>query len=106
MKTLFSALSVASFLLSATALPAEAGVMSRACMKSDRQSKSRALCSCMQVAANAKLSRREQSRAAKFFKTPQKAQLVRQSDKRSDERFWQRYTAFGEVFSASCRHLR
>ncbi len=106
MKTLFSALFLASFLMSATALPAEAGTMSRACMKSDRKAKSRNTCRCLQSVADAKLSRRDQAKAAKFFKDPQLAQSIRQSDKRSDELFWKRYKAFGVTFSASCKHLK
>ena len=106
MKTLFSAFFLASFLLSATAVPAEAGTMSRACIKSDRKAKTRRLCSCMQSVADSKLSRREQARAAKFFKDPQLAQGIRQSDKSGDEKFWKRYKAFGKVFSASCKHLK
>ena len=81
---------------------ASAGVIERACMKSDRPAANRSLCGCIQGVADATLTRGEQRRAAKFFSDPHMAQVVRQSDAASDEVFWQRYKAFGATASNYC----
>ncbi|MBR9650870.1 hypothetical protein IT775_07020 [Thalassobius aquimarinus] len=81
---------------------AQAGPIDRACMASPRQQKSWALCRCIQHVANQTLSRSDQRRAAKFFRDPHKAQEVRQSDSRSNERFWLRYKEFGATAAAIC----
>ena len=82
---------------------AEAGMIERACLASDRP-KSRALCGCIQQAANVTLSGGEQRTAAAFFADPHRAQEVRQSDRARDERFWARYQRFGATAEAYCRH--
>jgi len=105
MKTIFSTLLVAIFLIHAAPVSAVAGTMSNACMKSDRKAKSRKLCRCLQSVADQNLSRRDQKLAASFFKDPHKAQKTRQSDKHSNEQFWKRYKEFGSVFAASCGHI-
>jgi hypothetical protein len=79
------------------------GPIQRACMRADRRAANRALCGCVQSAANSVLSNKEQSRAAKFFKDPHHAQEVRQSDRTRDEAFWQRYKQFVSVAERSCR---
>lgn len=106
MRTILSALCMASLLVSAVPAPAGAGTISNACMKSDRKAKSRKMCRCMQSVADQKLSRNDQKLAASFFKDPHKAQEIRQSDRRSDEKFWKRYKEFGATFAASCGHLK
>lgn len=105
MKTVVYALIAASLVIFYDPTPTMAGPISNACMKSDRKAKSRKLCSCMQAVANQELSRRDQKLAASFFKDPQKAQDIRQSDKHSNEQFWKRYKKFGATFSRSCGHL-
>ncbi|MDH3263196.1 MAG: hypothetical protein OEM24_04290 [Paracoccaceae bacterium] len=87
-----------------TALPAPmalAGPIERACNTSGRAASQR-LCSCIQQAADLTLTQRDQTRAAKFFRDPHQAQEIRQSDRRSDEAFWQRYRAFGDTAEAFC----
>lgn len=79
-----------------------AAQIERACLRADRPDANRALCGCIQDAANLTLSDRDQRRAAKFFTDPQDAQDTRQSDRRADERFWARYRAFGETAEAYC----
>lgn len=81
---------------------ANAGSVERACLNSDRGAGNRALCSCIQDAANVTLTAREQQRAAKFFRDPQLAQDAKMSDRRSDEVFWERYKRFGQTASAFC----
>jgi hypothetical protein len=81
---------------------AQAGTIERACLASDRP-KSRALCGCIQQAADVTLSGREQRMAARFFTDPHRAQVVRQSDRHSDEQFWTRYQRFGATAEAYCR---
>ncbi len=82
---------------------AQASVIERACLKSDRSGVSRSLCGCIQDAADLTLSGKDQKLAASFFRDPQKAQDIRQSDRRSHEDFWQRYRTFGSTAEAFCR---
>jgi hypothetical protein len=98
---------VASLLLSAgLALgfgsAASAGVLERACNASPQQSSDRNLCGCIQQVADLTLSGREQKLAAGFFKDPQKAQVMRQSARRRDEKFWGKYKVFGEYAALYC----
>ncbi|WP_199910694.1 arginine transporter [Loktanella sp. Alg231-35] len=79
------------------------GDISQACLEADRRAASPALCSCVQQVANQSLSNGDQARAAAFFSEPQLAQDTRQSDRRSDERFWDRYKAFTELASQICQ---
>lgn len=81
---------------------AGAGNIERACMRSDRDAANRNLCGCIQDVADATLSRKDQTLAAKFFKNPAMAQEIRQSDRRSHEVFWEKYKAFGETAKTYC----
>lgn len=83
-------------------MPTSAGAIERACMSSDRAANNRALCGCIQDVADLTLSNRDQRQAAKFFKKPQKAQDIRQSDNRNHESFWLRYKAFGNAAARYC----
>ncbi|MCF6444026.1 hypothetical protein [Nereida sp. MMG025] len=85
-----------------TAPSAEAKIIKRACMQSDRKAANRSLCGCIQQAADATLSRSDQRLASKFFKDPHRAQEVRQSDNRSHETFWRKYKNFGQTAQAYC----
>ncbi|ARE42131.1 hypothetical protein RGUI_3990 [Rhodovulum sp. P5] len=89
-------------ILAALSVPASAGPIERACLQSDRPGASRGLCGCIQEVADLTLSRGDQNRAVKFFRDPHQAQEVRQSDRRSDERFWQRYKKFGATAANYC----
>ncbi len=73
-----------------------------ACLRSDRPAKSPGLCGCVQASADTVLEPREQARAMKFFGDPADAQVVRQSDRPADERFWTRYKQFVAVAERSC----
>ncbi|MDA5092493.1 hypothetical protein O2N63_00120 [Aliiroseovarius sp. KMU-50] len=83
--------------------PVSAGSIQKACLSADRSSASRNLCGCIEDVAGAMLSRSEQSRVVKFFKDPHKSQELRQSDRRTDEKFWQKYKQFGEAVSTYCK---
>ncbi|WP_232796368.1 hypothetical protein [Roseovarius salinarum] len=78
------------------------GPISRACMESDRPGRSRELCGCIQAVADRTLTGAEQSRAVTFYRDPHAAQEVRQSDRHSDERFWDRYKAYGTEAERIC----
>jgi len=93
-----------ALVIAAMLVPAivHAGTIERACMAGKRQGASRALCSCIQEAADATLTNSEQRKAAKFFKDPQKAQDTRQSDNSSNENFWKRYKNFGLTAETWC----
>jgi len=78
------------------------GVIDRACRNSSRSAASPQLCSCIQKVANSSLNRSERRKVAKWFGDPHQAQVVRQSDRRSDEALWLRYKAFGEQAKSTC----
>jgi hypothetical protein len=78
------------------------GPIGNACLASERARGNAALCNCIQVAADATLTRAEQRRAARFFRDPHRAQEVRASTSEADNRFWERYVAFGQLAEARC----
>ena len=73
-----------------------------ACLRSDRAAKSRALCGCIQQAANLTLNAQDQKLAAGFYSDPDKAQEVRQSDRFAHSRFWERYKDYAEMAKTFC----
>jgi len=83
--------------------PVASGPISQACLSSNRKARTRALCGCIQYAANETLTASQQSRAVTFYSDPAAAQSVRQSDRASDERFWEAYRAYEERAEAICR---
>lgn len=89
--------------LSLLAIPqvASAGPIENACLSSGR-APGAALCSCIQRAADATLTRRDQRTAARFFSDPGRAQDVRMSTRESDNAFWARYRQFGATAEAQC----
>lgn len=92
----------AAALTAVSAAAASASAIERACLASGRSGASVQLCRCVQQAADLTLSSRDQSRAVKFFRDPHQAQVVRRSDRRTDEEFWRRYRAFGQTAEAYC----
>lgn len=92
----------AGFTATLSPVSASAGSIERACMSSDRAANNRALCGCIQQVADMTLTNSDQRQAAKFFKDPQRAQDIRQSDNASHEAFWQRYKAFGNTAAQYC----
>jgi len=98
----FAFVAVCASILTSVAPPVEAGVITRACIQSNRAGATPQMCSCIQRVADASLNRSEQRLASKFFKDPHMAQEVRQSDRRSDEAFWHRYRQFGARAEAMC----
>jgi len=85
-----------------TAVPVQAGMISRACLKADRSAATPELCGCIQKVANSSLTYVERRKASKFFADPHMAQEIRQSDRVTDERFWKRYKAFGARAAKLC----
>jgi hypothetical protein len=96
---LFAALAAVFPVISGAAL---AGPIERACMASDRGAGNRALCGCIQQAADLTLSGGDQRRAAKFFKDPEAAHSTWVSQSSSDDAFWDRYKSFGTTAEAYC----
>lgn len=92
-------------LLGSIAAPLQAEVISKACVAHGRQAATRALCGCIQDAADLTLTKGEQRQAADFFKNPEKAQKARTADSRAKERFWSNYTAFIEVAETYCAEV-
>ena len=102
MKILVLAAVSVAMLASAGPVMAGIGVIDRACRKADRNASSPQLCSCIQKVANVSLNRSERRKVAKWFDDPHRAQVVRQSDRSSDEVLWERYKLFGERAQVSC----
>ncbi len=95
-------LAVTAIAVTISASMAEAGPIRRACLASDRAAATRALCSCIERTAKPIFSRSEMRRIAKFFKDPQLTQILRQSSRRADELFWERYKAWAEAAEQRC----
>lgn len=97
---LLATLAVASFPLFASM--AVAGPVESACLRSDRPGATRAMCGCIQEAADMTLTNSEQRRAATFFKDPDKAHKVWLSKTEKDDEFWDRYKNFGATAESYC----
>lgn len=94
---------LALVLASSPAISAEGnGAIDRACQAADRPTATPQLCGCLQSVANQTLSSADRRAVAKFFSEPNRAQKVKMSTRRGDERLWKRYTAFGELAQAVC----
>ncbi len=79
------------------------GNIGQACLTGPRQTADqRALCACIQSAANRSLSAADQRRAASFFGDPQRAQDTRQSSRPRDREFWDRYRSFVTTAEEMC----
>lgn len=76
------------------------GEIGKACIAADRRAANPALCSCVQRAADATLTQREQVRAATFFDNPQLAQDTRKAS--PSGRFWTRYKNFSSTAKRMC----
>lgn len=94
---------VAAVMMTA-AVPAVAGPIESACLRSDRKQANRQVCGCIQQVADMTLRGADQRRAASFFRDPEKAQKVKMSKTASDDAFWDRYQAFGEQAEAFCAY--
>jgi hypothetical protein len=81
---------------------ASAGPIENACLKSNRDGASRALCSCIQQVADITLGGNDQRRAASFFTDPDQAQKVHMSQTDNDDAFWERYKTFGQQAQLAC----
>ena len=97
---LLATLAAASLSVLSTA--AVAGPIQSACLRSDRPGATRAMCGCIQQAADQTLSNADQRRAASFFKDPDKANTVWLSKSDKDDAFWERYKNFGATAEAYC----
>lgn len=102
MKQILAALYCASAIAVVIPQESSAGVIERACRQSDRTAANPSLCRCIQKVANRELSRGERRTVAKWFSDPHQAQVVRQSDRSSDEVLWKRYKAFGQTAQKTC----
>jgi hypothetical protein len=98
MKSTLGAL--AALLLSVTI--GAAGPVENGCNRSSREAANPNLCDCIQQVADMTLNGSDQRRAASFFKDPEKAHKVWMSKSKSDDAFWDRYKAFGDMAEAYC----
>ncbi|UYV36689.1 arginine transporter [Rhodobacteraceae bacterium D3-12] len=84
------------------ALRLASGPISKACLSSDRKARSRERCGCIQAVANDSLNGSDQRLAASFYNDPHRAQVIRQSDNTSHERFWLTYKDYAEKAASVC----
>ena len=96
-------LTIAVIIATLAAPMAYAGPIESACLKSDRKGVNRAVCNCIQQAADLTLTNSEQRKAAKFFNDPHQTQELRQSSKSNDEKLWLRYKEVGNAAQAFCQ---
>lgn len=80
-----------------------AETLEAACSRSQRAAANGVICGCIQDVADLTLNDRDQRLAVSFFKDPQKAQDMRQSDRRGDEKFWDRYKQFASAAGDLCQ---
>ncbi|MEL6566619.1 MAG: hypothetical protein AAFQ59_19405 [Pseudomonadota bacterium] len=78
------------------------GPIYSACRAAGRDAASRARCGCVQAVADRELDAGDQRRGAGFFTDPHEAQVVRQSDRSIDERFWTRWRAYSDAAARIC----
>ncbi|MEM9581119.1 MAG: hypothetical protein AAF891_10565 [Pseudomonadota bacterium] len=102
MKRIILMMALAALLTPVAPTFSTAGPIQRACNKSDRDAANRALCRCIQKAARGTLSSSDQRLAASFFKDPHLSQEIRQSDRSSHEKFWERYVEFNTRAQQMC----
>jgi len=95
---------VAVTVMASVSLPksAHANPIERACLGSERAAANRALCTCVGQVAERMLTGRQMRQGARFFNDPQRAQDMRQSDRRHHEEMWQAWRRFGEAAEATC----
>ncbi|WP_299961743.1 hypothetical protein [uncultured Roseobacter sp.] len=84
------------------AIPFASGPIANACLAEGRRDATRARCGCIQAAADQTLSQADQQRGVPFFREPGKLQVVRQSDARGNERFWEAWSRFADHARAVC----
>ncbi len=79
------------------------GPINSACMGSGRNEASGTLCGCIQAIADDTLTGGDQRKAARFFRDPHEAQVVKMSKTTYDDEFWDRYQDFATRAERSCR---
>lgn len=84
------------------ATPVAFGPISKACLQSGREGRSRELCGCIQAAADKTLTSSQQRRSVGFYSNPHLAQEIRQSDRPVDEKFWEAYVNYGKLAEQLC----
>ncbi|WP_010140977.1 hypothetical protein [Oceanicola sp. S124] len=97
-----AALAAAAIAFLSLPASAQADTIRNACLSSPKGGASAQLCGCIQNVADLVLSSRDQRTAAKFFRSPDKAQEVKMSSSRSDTQFWEKYSYFGAVAQEQC----
>ncbi len=71
-------------------------------LRSVIEARGRAICGCIQQAANLTLTAKDQRLASSFYGDPQRAQDVRQSGRMVHARFWERYRNYAEMAEIFC----
>ncbi|MEL6953623.1 MAG: hypothetical protein AAFN09_06985 [Pseudomonadota bacterium] len=89
-------------MLSVLPSDARANAVADACRQAGRDAATPELCACIGAAAELSLSALDQERAAGFFSDPHSAQETRQSNRRRDEVFWERYRDFIQTAEDIC----
>ena len=79
------------------------GPIYSACLGAGRKGATQQRCGCVQWVADRQLTRAQQRRGAGYFNAQHELQEVRQSDKRTDDEFWDAWRQFGQAAGDTCR---
>lgn len=102
MRTIVIPLALALAAGTAAPVAQAAGRIEKACLEAGRTAANRQLCGCIQDVADRMFTRTEQKRLVEFFEDPHLTQVLRQSGSAADERFWEKYQAFGATAESYC----
>ncbi len=78
------------------------GPIYSACLNAGRNGATQSRCGCVQWVADRQLNATQQRRGAEYFTKQDDLQEVRQSDRDSNEEFWEAWTAFGNTAGKTC----
>ena len=79
-----------------------AGSVQQACLNAGSSKVNYRVCRCIQSAADATLSVKDQSLAAAIIRNPDNVTEIKSSKRRNHARFMERYSQFGELARAFC----
>ena len=79
-----------------------AGTVQQACLMAQSTKANNRVCRCIQNAADATLSSKDQSLAAAIIRNPDNVTDIKSSKRRTHAQFMDRYSQFGELARAFC----
>jgi hypothetical protein len=80
-----------------------AGGVEKACLKSGRSAANARLCICIDAVARSTLGFSQQNTAARLILSPNKAQRIKTSIRKSEKEFWAAYKNFAKAAERRCK---